>query len=267
MIKIGQFSKLTQTTIKTLRYYEQEGLLIPFYIDEYNGYRYYETSQLTEFSKIISLRQLGLSIDDIKNILLGADVFEYLERRENEIKNNINEEESQLTRIKLLKNKENKKMDYEVVIKDIPEYIVFYKEGVIDKYEDVGTFVLEAGEQVRISNPNLKCINPDYCFMEYLDKEYRESKIKARYSQAVETIGIETNDIKFKKLNKVTVASIYHKGAYSNFRDSYGFIMKWIEDHGYVMSDFSRESYIDGIWNKEDVNDWLTEIQVPITKK
>jgi DNA-binding transcriptional MerR regulator len=268
MLKIGEFSKLTQTTIKTLRYYEKEDILKPSYIDEYNGYRYYESSQVIPFNKILSLRQLGLSIEDIKNIQSGADINEYLDKRKSNIENEIIKSNDQLTRIKLiLEDKENDYMKYEVVIKDIPAYTVFYKEGVIARYQDVGEFVLLAGEQVAKSNPDLKCLEPDYCFMEYLDGEYREANIKARYSQAVEKAGIENSDIKFKLLPAVTVASVYHRGAYDNFRDTYGFILKWVEDNGYEITDNIRESYIDGIWNKEDVSDWLTEIQVPIKKK
>lgn len=66
MYKIGDFSNLSKTTIKTLRYYEKEGLLIPSYIDGVNGYRYYESNQLVNFSKIISLKQIGLSLSEIK---------------------------------------------------------------------------------------------------------------------------------------------------------------------------------------------------------
>ena len=54
MYKIGYFSSMSKTTIKALRYYEKEGLLKPVYIDQNTGYRYYETSQLVEISKIIS---------------------------------------------------------------------------------------------------------------------------------------------------------------------------------------------------------------------
>ena len=64
MYKIGEFSILSKTTVKTLRYYEKENLLIPAYIDKETGYRYYETSQLIDLSKIISLRQIGMSIKD-----------------------------------------------------------------------------------------------------------------------------------------------------------------------------------------------------------
>ena len=56
MYKIGDFSNMSKTTIKTLRYYEKEGLLKPVYIDLNTGYRYYETSQLVELSKIVHLR-------------------------------------------------------------------------------------------------------------------------------------------------------------------------------------------------------------------
>ena len=76
MYKIGDFSKMSKTTIKTLRYYENEGLLIPAYVDPYTSYRYYESSQLTDLTRIISLRQAGLSINDIKEILIGNNVKE-----------------------------------------------------------------------------------------------------------------------------------------------------------------------------------------------
>ena len=65
MLKIGDFSKMSKVTIKALRYYEKEGLLIPKYVDESNGYRYYESNQLLALSRIISLKQVGLTIKDI----------------------------------------------------------------------------------------------------------------------------------------------------------------------------------------------------------
>ena len=45
------------------------------------------------------------------------------------------------------------------------------------------------------------------------------------------------------------------------------FIMDWVEKNDYKISESPRESYIDGIWNKEDPKEWLTEIQIPIVKK
>ena len=89
MYKIGDFSKMSKTTIKALRYYEKEGLLKPAFIDQYTSYRYYESSQLVDISKIISLRQIGLSIKDIKKVLDGQDMSLILNKRKNEIEKNI----------------------------------------------------------------------------------------------------------------------------------------------------------------------------------
>ncbi|MGI5935972.1 MAG: MerR family transcriptional regulator [Oscillospiraceae bacterium] len=65
MYRIGEFSKLAKTTVKTLRYYEREGILNPEFVDE-NGYRYYSSKQLLELARIVHLRQCGLTIEDIK---------------------------------------------------------------------------------------------------------------------------------------------------------------------------------------------------------
>ena len=69
MLKIGDFSKVSKVTIKALRYYEKEGLLKPNYIDNSNNYRYYDSNQLIRLARIISLKQVGLSIEDIKSYL------------------------------------------------------------------------------------------------------------------------------------------------------------------------------------------------------
>ena len=58
--------------------------------------------------------------------------------------------------------------------------------------------------------------------------------------------------------------SIYHQGAYENIGEAYSYIMKYAEDNGCTVAGLSRESYIDGIWNKESVDEWLTEIQLPV---
>ena len=58
--------------------------------------------------------------------------------------------------------------------------------------------------------------------------------------------------------------SVYHQGAYDQIGEAYAFIMKYAEENGYECAGLARESYIDGIWNKDSVDEWLTEIQLPI---
>ena len=158
-------------------------------------------------------------------------------------------------------------MKNEIFIKEIPSYVIYYCDGIISDFSKIPEFVLQVGEECAKVNPNLKCITPDYCYISYLDGEYKEKDIKIRYGQAVENVGKETDKIKFKMMDAITAVCIYHKGAYDNLRDSYNIILKFIEDNGYEVIDNTRECYIDGCWNKDNKDNYLTEIQFPIKKK
>ena len=85
MYKIGEFSTLAKTTIKTLRFYEKEGIFVPSFVDE-NGYRYYKSDKLLELSKIIALRQIGFTIKEIKQVKNGAKLDDLLLAKFNELK-------------------------------------------------------------------------------------------------------------------------------------------------------------------------------------
>lgn len=69
MIKIGDFSRLSQVPISTLRYYDEVGLLRPAAIDEASGYRFYTLEQLPLLNRILALKWLGLSLDQIAQLL------------------------------------------------------------------------------------------------------------------------------------------------------------------------------------------------------
>ena len=75
---------------------------------------------------------------------------------------------------------------------------------------------------------------------------------------------MENDIIRFREIPETKVLSIYHKGAYDNIGEAYAFIMKYAEENGYQPAALTRECYIDGIWNKESTDDWLTEIQLPV---
>ncbi|MBP6126343.1 MAG: GyrI-like domain-containing protein [Leptotrichiaceae bacterium] len=71
--------------------------------------------------------------------------------------------------------------------------------------------------------------------------------------------------VTYKRIPEIPKAvCILHKGPSETLVEAYAYILKWIEENNFVISDHARESYIDGIWNKENQEEWLTEIQVPI---
>lgn len=261
MLKIGDFSKLSKATVKTLRYYEKEGLLAPAFVD-INGYRYYETAQLVDLAKIVSLRQAGCSIAQIKQILDGADGIKVLRQRRSDIENELGELENQLSKINYLL--EGKCMQYEFVTKELPEYTVYYKDGIVKDFSAITAFILESAGECMELNPDIKCVEPDYCYVSYLNNEFREEDIKIRYAQAVLKEGVASETIKFMKLKPVKAVCVYHRGSYENLPQAYAGVMKYIEENGFKIIESPRERYIDGMWNKESEEEWLTEIQVPV---
>ncbi|NTV89333.1 MAG: MerR family transcriptional regulator [Clostridiales bacterium] len=270
MYRIGMFSKINKVTIKTLRYYDEAGLLKPAFVDEENGYRYYTSEQLPGLQKILALRQMGFSIDEITAITSGRDVAGIFEQRRHELEAEIEENRQQLTRIEhyLVTVKEDFNMEYQVIIKELPEVIVYSKRMVIPNYDAYFGLIPAIGEEMKRTNPDIKCLVPEYCFIMYHDGEYRDKDIDVEFCEAVTSFGKDTGEIKFKTINKVPEAAcVYHKGPYSTLGSAYACIYKWISDNGYIPGDIPRESYIDGIWNKEDENDWLTELQVPVIRK
>lgn len=69
MYKIGELSRLCRIPVKTLRYYDNEGLLVPDEIDRFTGYRYYSAARIADCNRIISLKELGFSLEEIKKHL------------------------------------------------------------------------------------------------------------------------------------------------------------------------------------------------------
>lgn len=262
MLKISEFSKLSHLTVKALRFYEKEGLLKPASVDEWNHYRFYETSQLETAAKIKSYRQLGLSIEEIKAVFSGADVKTILLEK---LQSLVKEKQAIESRLSIIHSiLEDKEMKYQVTEKVIPEKIVYTAETVLKTYSDSMQWIPSVGQACMELNPGLKCAEPPYEFCEYLDGDYRETNIRIRHNEAVTCFGKENEHIKFKTLPEAKVLSIYHKGAYDKIGQAYAFLMKYAEQNGYTAAGLARECYIDGIWNKESEEDWLTEIQLPV---
>jgi effector-binding domain-containing protein len=120
------------------------------------------------------------------------------------------------------------------------------------------------GEKVKRKYPDLKCAVPEYCFVVYLDKEYKEKDINVEYCEAIDRLKPNFDDIQFKKMASIPAVSVMHHGPYTELGKAYAYAFKWIEENGCKITGAPRESYIDGIWNKENEADWLTELQIPI---
>ena len=103
MLKIGDFAKKTNVSVKTVRYYDKRGLLKPAWIDRFTGYRYYRLDQVGRLNRILALKDLGFSLEQIKHILEGNlsldELRGMLRLKHAELECHIAEEQGRLERI------------------------------------------------------------------------------------------------------------------------------------------------------------------------
>lgn len=267
-LKIGEFSKMMQVTVKTLRYYEQKGLLLPYEVDEWTGYRYYSIYQMQRLNIIRGLQQQGFTLEEIKELLEDGEQMPSIDQ----LTQKIEETEHQLQllikrRSQLLKwldsHKQIKTME-QISIQSLPEIIVASHREIIPNYDALGALcVNKIGPEMQ--RLGCKCPPPGYCFTIEHNKEYRSTDLDIEYCEQVEEMGKDSNIIQFKHLPAVEKAlCIKHLGGYERFHESVAEAFSYMEEKGYKPVGHTRICYIDGVWNKDNPEQWLSIIQIPI---
>ena len=149
MFQIGEFSKLGQVSTRMLRHYDQLGLLKPSEINKWTGYRYYSIDQLARLNRIIALKELGLSLQQIGDLFergetLNADQLRgMLMLARSEISSEILSAQSRLQRVEARLQQieeEGQPTPYEIVAKAVPAQSIASIRALAPTIEDVGYY-------------------------------------------------------------------------------------------------------------------------------
>ena len=266
--KIGEFSRLGRVSVRTLRHYEKIGLLKPGIVDMFTGYRYYSPDQLQKLLSIVQLKQLGFSLAEITELYENDTHYPDIRTLESKIR--TCEEELQTLKarhaqLKSLVAAQKKRMNMEKIYFDsLPSIIVAYNRTILPNYDALGMHLVTvvAPEMARLG---CECPEPGYCFTVETAKEYRAENFEIEYCEKVTSAKKDSDIVKFKTLPEYPTAicmKVY--GPYTKLRESYIELFAEIAKMGYEIADSPRACYVDGIWNQEDPEKWLTIIQVPV---
>ena len=265
LYKIGMFAAMNHMTVKTLRFYEEQGLLMPALIHPETGYRYYALSQMAVLHQITALKQAGFTLEEIAHINAGADEEAVLLKKKAELLAKISDLTRQIAAVDGYLSKKKTGLSAPVLIKTIPQTTVAYMRIRLESYDclfdrmpEMGTLMEKAG---------CECALPEYCFTAYPEAGYKDADILVDICESVVAAKKENGNLRFKTLPKIQAACVFHKGSYRTFAESYETVLRYIEENGYEIAGEIRESYIDGVWNKDDESQWLSEIQVPVRKR
>ena len=265
LYKIGMFAAMNHVTVKALRFYEEQGLLMPGLIHPETGYRYYTLSQMAVLHQITALKLAGFTLEEIAHINSGADEEAVLLKKKAELLAKIADLTRQIAVVDGYLSKKKTNLSAPVLIKTIPETTVAYMRIRLESYDSLFDRMPEMG--VLMEKAGCKCALPEYCFTGYLEPGYRDGDILVEICESVVAAKKETGELRFKTLPEIQAACIFHKGSYRTFPESYEAVLRYIEENGYEIAGEIRESYIDGVWNMDDERQWLSEIQVPVRRK
>ena len=263
--KIGMFAAMNHVTIKALRFYEEQGLLIPALIHPETGYRYYTLSQMAVLHQITALKLAGFTLEEIARINAGADEEAVLLKKKAELLGKISELTRQIAVVDGYLSKRKNRLSSPVLVKTIPGTTVAAMKIRIESYD--GLFDRMPAMGALMEKVGCECAIPEYCFTNYLEPGYKDEDVLVEICESVVAAKEETGGLYFRTLPEIQAACIFHKGSYRSFAESYETVLKYIEENGYEIAGGIRESYIDGVWNQDDESQWLSEIQVPVRRK
>jgi DNA-binding transcriptional MerR regulator len=279
MFRIGDFSQLGQVSIRTLRLYDEMGLLKPAQIDKFTGYRYYSLDQLPRLNRILALKDLGLSLDQIGDLLkrdLPADQLRgMLMLKRAEIETQMQEMQLQMRRVAARLNqieREGKPPQYEVVIKSVEAQTIASCRRVVPDLSDMQVYRCEMYETLYrgLAAAHIEIRDPELAI--YFNDEYVEHDINMELGTPIErqavAAGEQPESIEVRELPAVeTMASVIHKGDIWDVSQAMVALYSWLGSHGYASNGPYRELHL--FWREleietEQFQNVAVEVQIPI---
>jgi DNA-binding transcriptional MerR regulator len=273
MFKIGEFARLTQVSAKALRLYDELGLLKPVRVDPFTDYRYYSADQLPRLHRIIALKELGFTLEQIKPMLAENVSAEHIRGmlmlKRAEASQAMQAEHERLMRIEAqlqLIELEGKMSNYEVVVKNVAAERVAAAKGVIPDFEGAQ---MQAFNQLfdkafgYVYSHGVR--KPGCGIAVYYNDDGSMTNVPVEAAVQIGDAKLEGGDgVEVHALPAGTMATTVYKGDFSDISQAYDALMKWIESNGYRIAGSSREVYLQ--YDRANPGANVTEIQFPVEK-
>lgn len=267
MYTVGEFSKICQVSVKTLHHYDRIGLLKPFCVDEFTGYRYYTREQVERMLLIGRLKRYGFSLEEVRSILECKDsrvLFSKLQHQKEKL--------------------EMQKQETELVIRELSGHLQsFERTGDIMGYQkQYEVRLLEAPERILLSNRQMMGV---YEFGKYysplferiakdhltpdgiVGAVYHDKEFSRECSDVELILGIREKEKADRIMEKQLCAMTVHRGAYASLSDAYGALTAWIEENGYSWDGAPYDIYTKSFRDDLAPEDWETEVYFPVREK
>jgi DNA-binding transcriptional MerR regulator len=255
-----------------LRHYDAIGLLRPPYVYQETAYRSYDAGQLSRLNRIVALKGLGFTLEQVRYILDEVSVEELrgmLRLRQAELHSQIASDTARLAQVEArlqIIEREGAMPADDVQIKRIPGVRVAELTAIAASFEPesiapiIGPLYDEL--RARLGRAGLKATGPDVAYYEDpLDGE----GVLVHAAIPVDADLVEDYDFAIVDLAEIEqAATIMHRGSMDDVMPTIQALARWIDANGYRSVGYNRELYIE---LGEDKGAWVTELQEPIDRR
>ena len=273
MLSIGDFAIHGRVSVRMLRHYDAIGLLKPAFVDRVTGYRSYEARQLSRLNRIVALKGLGFTLQQVRSVLDDEVSVEelrgMLRLRHAELQSQIATDTARLAqveaRLQIIEEEGAMPAD-EVQIKRIPGVRVAELTGTAACFEpeSVSPVIGPLYEELRcrLERAGLTPAGPD---LAYYEDSPDGDGVLIHATIPVNVGPGEGHDSSIVDLPEIEqAATIVHRGAMDNVMPTIQALARWIDANGYRSAGYNREMYIE-IPQSRDA--WVTELQEPIATR
>ena len=275
MFKIGDFSRLSRVAVKTLRYYDEIGLLKPKGIDRFTRYRFYSVEQLPTLYRILALKELGFSLEQIGRLLEGdltpEQLTKMLQNRRAQIEKDIHASNTQLAQVgtRLRQIEQDGCLPYyEVILKQVRPQLVASACGTIPGYDQSGPIFNQLFEIVgeHIQRHGARPAGAGLALYSEPDVTDGSECIQVEVALPLSRSLPDSERVRVYELPEVkTMAAAVHHGSYATLSDVYPALLGWCEANGYRLGGPTREVYLH-FQPGEQADRTVTEVQFPVQK-
>ncbi|MEV5408637.1 MerR family transcriptional regulator [Thermopolyspora sp. NPDC052614] len=270
MFSIGDFARLGRVSVRMLRHYDTLGLLRPARVDPYTGYRYYDAGQLARLNRLIALKNLGLSLEQVGRVLeekVGTEeLYGMLRLRRAELEAQVAADMARLAEVeaRLRMIETEGVMSIDVVVKSVPAVRLAEVSGLAESYETekISRVIqpLYAELTRRLQDAGLSFTGPAIAYYEQVPEGVRVHAGAQVNLEPGVTYDFDVVDLPAIEQAATTI----HRGSMDNVGATYQNLAKWIQENGYRGTESSREVYL--VYGEGDPSGWVTEIQEAVTR-
>lgn len=283
MFKIGDFSRLGQVSVRMLRHYDQLGLLTPNHTDPFTSYRYYTIGQLARLNRIVALKELGFSLEQVGQLLAQGDGLSaeklrgMLTLRRAELERELRDKRAQLTEVEARLQQiehEGQPSPYEIVVKALPAQPIASLRQMVPHIGEMNYYCqhMYAGLYAALKHANVTPLQPETTL--YHTDEYRETDLDVETAVAVQPKTLRqppaSDDLTFRELPPVELAAaLIYEGPFAEMTPAIFALMAHIGTHRHTMAGPLRELHLSGPAHNEAgrvQTNPVVELQIPIQR-